>query len=553
MLEKTPGNFNVEKLRIILLFEADFNANNKWIGRAVMFNTETNDLLVDEQYRSRRNKAAVLQCLNKGLFYDLLWQVKKPAALCLNDAKSCYDRITLLAAALCLCRLGAPINAVKCMTTTIHGMNHHIRTIYGDLQQSANRTSWAAPIAGIGQGNGAGPSIWAAVSSPMFEVMRQEGFYALLQGAISLQYRTIAGFTFVDDTDLCVTHPTDQVNQVAGHMQKAVTLWEGLLRATGGALVPEKCFWYLVAFEHSNNKWKYLKCNQAPGNITILDTDRHPNLVQRLEPYEAQRTLGVRLAPGSNMETELDYLLDVVKDWQRKMKNSKLGRWESMFSLRNVLLRKLVYPLLATTFTKEQCQIIMSPILAQGLPLAGFIRTFPHALAHGPLKFCGINIPNLFTEQTLAHIHTLLKFSHQAQDLMGFLLRASGETMRLELGWTGQLFEAPLILQELITDSWLKHTWLATREADIHLMINIPDFPLQCHGDQEIVHAFLQHGFRQPQLGALHRCRMFLQVLRLSDLCTGTGDRLLTSDWRKYQPLPSCYHWPKAVKPSTAD
>jgi len=32
MLEKSPGNFNVEKLRIILLFEADFNANNKWLG-----------------------------------------------------------------------------------------------------------------------------------------------------------------------------------------------------------------------------------------------------------------------------------------------------------------------------------------------------------------------------------------------------------------------------------------------------------------------------------------------------------------------------------------
>ncbi len=195
-----------------------------------------------------------------------------------------------------------------------------------------------------------------------------------------------------------------------------------------------------------------------------------------------------------------------------------------MFSLRNVLLRKLVYPLPATTFTKEQCQTIMSPILAQGLPLAGFIRTFPHALTHGPLKFCGINIPNLFTEQTLAHIYTLLKFSNQAQDLTGFLLRASGESMRLELGWTGQLFEAPLILQELITNSWLKQTWLATRDVDLHLMIDIPDFPLQRNGDQEIVRAFLQHGFQHPQLGALHRCRMFLQVLRLSDLCTGTGN-----------------------------
>jgi len=32
MIEKTCGDFNVEKLQIILLFKADFNANNKWIG-----------------------------------------------------------------------------------------------------------------------------------------------------------------------------------------------------------------------------------------------------------------------------------------------------------------------------------------------------------------------------------------------------------------------------------------------------------------------------------------------------------------------------------------
>ncbi len=189
MLEKTPCNFNVEKLRIILLFEADFNANNKWLGRAIMFNAETLDLLADEQYGSCRQKAAVLQCLNKGLFYDLLQQWKKPVVLCLNDAKSCYDRITLLAAALCLCRLGVLINAVQSMTKMIHGMNHHIRTMYGDSSQSANRHTWATPIAGIGQGNGVGPAIWAAVSSPMFEIMCQDGFYALMQGAVSLQQR----------------------------------------------------------------------------------------------------------------------------------------------------------------------------------------------------------------------------------------------------------------------------------------------------------------------------------------------------------------------------
>jgi len=154
----------------------------------------------------------------------------------------------------------------------------------------------------------------------------------------------------------------------------------------------------------------------------------------------------------------------------------------------------------ATTYTHEQCQSIMSPILAQGLPSARFVRTFPHVLAHGLLKFCGANIPNLFTEQTLAHIHTLLKYSNLPQDLMGFLLRASGEVMQLKLGLTGQLFEVLLILQEVVMDSWLKHTWLAMCQANIHLMVDISDFPLNKQGDKELVWAFLQHGVNKPNL-----------------------------------------------------
>jgi len=193
--------------------------NNKWLGHAVMLSAEKCNLLAEEQYGSWRHKAAVLQCLNKGLFYDLIRLWKKPAALCSNDAKSCYDRITLLTAALCLCRLGAPIPAMQSMIKTIHGMNHHIRTAFGDSQQSASHSTWATPIAGIGQGNGAGPPIWAAVSSPMFEIMHQDGFYTLLAGAMSHVHRTISGFAFVDDMDLCITHPSDNVLIVSEQMQ----------------------------------------------------------------------------------------------------------------------------------------------------------------------------------------------------------------------------------------------------------------------------------------------------------------------------------------------
>jgi len=64
-VEKQAGNFNVEKLRIIRLFKGDFNQNNKWLGRAVMFNAESHHQMAREQYGSRKEKAVDIQCLNK--------------------------------------------------------------------------------------------------------------------------------------------------------------------------------------------------------------------------------------------------------------------------------------------------------------------------------------------------------------------------------------------------------------------------------------------------------------------------------------------------------
>jgi len=96
MIEKTAGNFNVEKICIILLFEADFNANNKWIGRAVMFQAEQVNLLAEEQFGSCKFKSAIQQCLNKQLFYNVVRFKCQPVAQCSNDVKSCYDHIMLL-------------------------------------------------------------------------------------------------------------------------------------------------------------------------------------------------------------------------------------------------------------------------------------------------------------------------------------------------------------------------------------------------------------------------------------------------------------------------
>jgi len=70
----------------------------------------------------------------------------------------------------------------------------------------------------------------------------------------------------------------NQADTVATHMQATVAKWEELLSTTGGALVREKCFWYLVDFDFQGSKWKYsetyeqvhLKVRNAQGDLTNI-------------------------------------------------------------------------------------------------------------------------------------------------------------------------------------------------------------------------------------------------------------------------------------------
>ena len=119
MLEKKPGVAKVTRLRTILLYEADFNHNNKLMGRAMMQFSEWNGLLAPEQYGSRKAHSAIYQCVNKVLAYDIFRQSRHPGALCSNDAKSCYDRIAHGAAGLAMQRCGVPLCCNSC--------NRHLR------------------------------------------------------------------------------------------------------------------------------------------------------------------------------------------------------------------------------------------------------------------------------------------------------------------------------------------------------------------------------------------------------------------------------------------
>jgi hypothetical protein len=87
--------------------------------------------LAPEQYGSRRGHRAIDLAVNKALTYDLLRQLKRPGAICSNDARSCYDLIGHSQASIAMQRNGVPKTAIDCLFSTLQDVTHQVRTGFG--------------------------------------------------------------------------------------------------------------------------------------------------------------------------------------------------------------------------------------------------------------------------------------------------------------------------------------------------------------------------------------------------------------------------------------
>jgi hypothetical protein len=107
------------------------------------------------------------------------------------------------------------------MFTTLQDMEHTVCTVYGDSQNTYGGPLWLVPMQGIFQGNGAGPMLWAVVSTPVLKVMRNEGFGTFFRACITGNTIRFVGYSFVDDTDLIQTarKPNETETEVVSEMQ----------------------------------------------------------------------------------------------------------------------------------------------------------------------------------------------------------------------------------------------------------------------------------------------------------------------------------------------
>ena len=120
------------------------------------------------------------------------------------------------------------------------------------------------------------------------------------------------------------------------------------------------------------------------------------------------------------------------------------------------------------------------------------------------------------------------------------LLRASMEQLRLEIGWPGQINEAPIpIVKDYMTECWIKSLLLYMEEQDMKLHDDCPPLLPNTAKDRFLMKEFVQAGYRKKDLEKLNACREYLRVICLSDIVSMDGKKLekwawegTINDWR---------------------
>jgi hypothetical protein len=133
ILEKIPGQPRIEKPRIIMLYEADFNFVLKLIwGRRLVRHAEMHICLGEENHGSRSGRQLTNALLEKYLVYKYARLTRTSLITVDNDAK--YDRIIKSLAMIACIAVGLPVLAAAMHNKTHHGMQQRpVMALYNPI------------------------------------------------------------------------------------------------------------------------------------------------------------------------------------------------------------------------------------------------------------------------------------------------------------------------------------------------------------------------------------------------------------------------------------
>ena len=457
MIEKDKGQPRINRLRIIDLFEADYNLFLKvtWGSRLVR-RALNMDLLNDGQHGSVPGRTTMDPIMLNQLTTDLCRLLRINYARFDNDASACFDRIIVALAMLAARRCGMPENAVMTHAAALELMRYTVKTVYGISEASYQGTA-LEPLFGTGQGSGASPAAWLTLVVLLLNTLEK-----VVPDRISfrspdgtLEHRRLVD-AFVDDTALGLTDNGDRsLADLVTALENAAQTWEQLLYFSGGALNLSKCSWYVLYWDWIKGRPQLRPIEESDPTVTLrkgLSTDKAT--IKRQEVKSSARLLGVYQTPEGDFSDHIQILKTKADKYAGYIRSPRLSATDIRIFHRTMYAPAMRYSLPAVAVDEEELDRIQSKIIPTIVQRLGLNSKLPTAIRYGPTEMGGLGLMDLRTEGGLEMIR-YFRHSVYKNSQVGKLLLLSLQTSQLESGIPNRLLEETSIVIPYLTPTWI--------------------------------------------------------------------------------------------------
>ena len=386
--------------------------------------------------------------------------------------------------------------------------------------------SWDNPLHGLCQGNGAAPACWLMISSLLMHCYHRKGWGSSIISPMSRTLISFLGQIYVDDTDLIIMQPNYMcAEDLWEDLQSSVTGWGNLLLATGGALNPSKCSWYLTDYTCVNGIWVEAEPVQWELLIPLPGNKSAP--IPCLPNTQASKMLGVWSCPAGSDEKHLSENITArYKTWLSRSCNGHLPSRLNWISYCFSLWPGICYGISTLAMPTSTLTNKLRKLDFDSLSLLGVNKHVKVQWSTLAREFGGVGLYCLEVEQTVGWMNMILQH-YGVPTTLGLKCMASLECLQLEIGAIGcPLAEPYNILGPLCTHSWWKAVWERTQRYNIQLLLDYPTLRLPREHDCTLTNLFISENVSKSERIQLNRCRIALRAIFLSDITSACGRRL---------------------------
>ena len=289
-------------------------------------------------------------------------------------------------------------------------MQYVLKTGFGESTETYGGTV-EAPNSGLGQGSGASPPGFLALSSLIVNAYRRLGHGARVLSSHTRRLFHLTAVIYVDDTDLLhwPSSPHTEPEELVEHVQDSTGDYSHLANASGGILKKHKCSVYFLDYINVKGRFRLKRLNELsppkcyireddamlPSHITIPQPEGPDVPIVTHDVTTASKMLGVHFSPAGNSLTHVEHMVQKGLDWADCLRTKPVNRNDAWLSFYLQLQPAITWGLVTVCMPPKKLDAQYQRIYAKVLPLLGVNRNIKREWRTLPEQYQGLGMPNV--------------------------------------------------------------------------------------------------------------------------------------------------------------